>query len=101
VDCGIDTARQEEIYQLNEQEKPTCRTCALRFRGHNKCGCLNLQTTGALTSVPPVLCEYERMVIPVADRLVQRLFDMGEPLFLQRHYNPAFPILSFLEDLSP
>ena len=96
---GIDEPRREALYRCNERDKPECAGCALELRCHNKCGCLNLQTTGSLERIPAVLCEYERMVFPLADRLATRLYRARNALFLQRHYNPAFPILSFLEDL--
>ena len=41
----------------------------------------------------------ERMLFPIADRLAARLYRARNALFLHRHYNPAFPVLSFLEDL--
>ena len=97
---GINEARREEIFSLNEQDKQECKGCALAHRCHNKCGCLNVQTTGNIDILPPILCEHERMVLPIADRLAERLFKERDAMFIQRHYNPAFPILSFLEDLS-
>lgn len=100
ADDGIDQEKREAIYAWNERDKPQCAGCALVGRCHNKCGCLNLQTTGCLTSIPPVLCEHERMVFPIADRLAEQLFKERDPMFIQRHYNPAFPVLSFLEDLA-
>ncbi len=96
---GIDEARREEIFSLNEQDRPQCRGCALEGRCHNKCGCLNVQTTGSLESIPPILCEHERLAFPIADRLAATLFKERDAMFIQRHYNPAFPILSYLEDL--
>lgn len=96
---GLDLAKRDLLFARNECEKESCRGCALARRCHHKCGCLNLQTTGRLDMVPPVLCEHERLVLPIADRLAERLFREKVPLFLQRHYNPAFPVLSFLEDL--
>ena len=96
---GIDEARREDIFCRNERDKPECAGCALERRCHNKCGCLNIQTTGTLERVTAVLCEYERMLFPMADRLAERLYQARNPMFLQRHYNPAFPVLSFLEDL--
>lgn len=98
--AGIDEARREAIFQLNECDKPSCHGCALEQRCHNKCGCLNFQTTGGIDQVPAVLCENERMAFPIVDRMAERLYKSRVPMFLQRHYNPAFPILSFLEDLS-
>ncbi|MDD4118261.1 MAG: radical SAM protein [Kiritimatiellae bacterium] len=99
ADAGLDEARRDELYLLNERDKPECAGCALAGRCHNRCGCLNIQTTGFLDRVPAVLCAYERMVIPLADRLAERLYKARNPLFLHRHYNPAFSVLSFLEDL--
>ena len=98
--AGIDEARREEIFCRNERDKPECAGCALERRCHNKCGCLNVQTTGSLDHLPAVLCEYERMLSPIADRLAERLYKARNAMFIQRHYNPAFPVLSFLEDLS-
>ncbi len=99
AETGIDETRREEIYRRNERDKPECADCALERRCHNKCGCLNLQTTGSLDRISPVLCEYERLVFPIADRLAERLYQTRNAMFLHRHYNPAFPVLSFLEDL--
>lgn len=96
---GLDEAKREALFARNECEKESCRACAWKRRCANKCGCLNLQTTGGLESVPAVLCEHERMVLPVADRLAGRLYERRNAMFLQRHYNPDFPVLSFLEDL--
>jgi len=100
AETGVDEARREEIFLQNERDKPECAGCALERRCHNKCGCLNIQTTGVLDQIPAVLCEYERMLFPIADRLAERLFKSRNAMFIQRHYNPAFPVLSFLEDMS-
>lgn len=98
---GLDEARRRAIFELNEKDKPTCTDCALRRRCHNKCGCLNIQATGDLCRIPAVLCEHERLVFPLADKLGAQLYKERNPLFLQRHYNPVYPILSYLEDISP
>lgn len=97
---GLNQLRQCEIFHLNESDRPTCSGCALEKRCHNKCGCLNFQTTGNLQTLPAVLCEYERMIFPIADNLGNRLFKLRDPMFIQRHYNTNFPVLSFLEDLT-
>ncbi|MCL1921452.1 MAG: SPASM domain-containing protein [Kiritimatiellaeota bacterium] len=99
VDCGLDEAKREAIYCRNEAEKETCAGCALNGRCHNKCGCMSIQTTGTLDRLPPLLCEYERIIFPIADRLANTLYRERNPLFIQRHYNPLFPVMSFLEDM--
>ena len=38
-------------------------------------------------------------LIPFADKLAAKLYAERNALFIQRHYNPAFPIVSILEDM--
>ena len=100
IDSGFNKKRQCEIFNLNEEDRPDCSGCALENRCHNKCGCLNFQTTGNLQQIPVVLCEYERMLYPIADKLANKLFKLRAPMFIQRHYNTSFPVISFLEDMT-
>jgi hypothetical protein len=37
------------------------------------------------------------MLIPIADRIGKRLVRSRNSLFLHKHYNPAYPVLSHLE----
>ena len=98
---GLDPARRTCVFERNEKVKPDCAGCALAGRCNNRCGCLNVSTTGSLDRVPPLFCEHERFLIPFADGLAERLYAERNALFIQRHYNPAFPVVSILEDLSP
>jgi hypothetical protein len=42
------------------------------------------------------------MLIPIADRVAETLYAEGNELFLNKHYNPASPVLSYLEaDVPP
>ena len=72
-----------------------------RARCNNTCGCLNWQATGTINQVSPVLCRYEQMMMPIADRVAERLYRKRDPIFLHKHYNAAYPILSLLEDTFP
>jgi uncharacterized protein len=98
VDAGIDEAARQRIYQRSSQEKAFCRDCAIRERCNNTCGCLNWQTTGTLDQVSPVLCRYEQMLVPLADEIGRTLYKKRDPLFLHKHYNAAYLVLSVLED---
>jgi uncharacterized protein len=53
---------------------------------------------GDVNQISPVLCRHERMLIPLADRIGAVLYAERNPLFLHKHYNAAYPLLSFLED---
>lgn len=98
VFLGIDEARRRELYLLNETEREPCSLCALKNRCSHTCACLNMQATGDLRTVSPVLCAHERMVLPIADRLAEDLYKRRSALFLQKQYNDMFPLLSLTED---
>jgi uncharacterized protein len=96
---GIDEDRRMKLYIQSRKENPDCVSCALAKRCNHKCSCLNLQTTGSMTSVSPYVCRMEQLLTPIADRLGEKLYKAGAPMFIQKHYNPDYPILSVLEDM--
>lgn len=98
VGAGIDESRREALYRLNDAEKEDCRNCAVRERCNHFCGCLSRQTTGDIGEVSPILCAHERMTLRIADRLAGRLFHQKSPMFVQKHYNELFPLVSLAED---
>ncbi len=99
---GIDEGARRRIHDDSEREKEGCRDCAAQARCNNSCGCLNWQTTGSIFKVSPVLCRYERLLMPIADSVGEKLYRRRDPYFLHKHYNAAYPVLSLLEDaLSP
>ncbi|MDP4090567.1 MAG: radical SAM protein [Bacillota bacterium] len=98
IDTGIDRRRQMELFNLNEEEKDTCTDCAVRNRCNHYCGCMNRQATGSIGRVSPVQCAHERLLLPIADKLAERLFRKKSGLFIQKHYNEMFPLLSLIED---
>jgi uncharacterized protein len=99
VSAGIDEMKRHALRAESQKEKEPCRECAIRRRCHNTCGCLNWQTTGTVSRVSPVLCAYEQMLIPIADRVGETLYEEQNPLFMNKHYNLAYPMLSLLEDM--
>jgi len=98
VFSGIDELRRNRLRDESQGEKEPCNRCAIRKRCHNTCGCLNWQTTGSVARVSPVLCRHEQMLIPIADRVGETLYGEGNSLFLNKHYNPAYPVQSLLDD---
>ena len=85
VDHGF-TSKRQHLIQLNAQPRPECEGCALIGRCANYCGCTNWNTTGDILTVSPLLCEYERMLIPIADRIGNVLWEERNPAFLAKHY---------------
>lgn len=98
VETGVDQSARRRLYELNAGEKPTCAGCAIRERCNHYCGCLNRQATGRIDAVAPMLCAHERILLPIADELAARLFEKKSPIFIQKHYNEMYPLISLVED---
>jgi uncharacterized protein len=98
VQGGWDEKKRLSLFALNAVEKSECAGCAIRSRCLHTCGCLNRQVTGRLDRVAPSLCAHERILLPVADRLAARLYRGREAMFIQKHYNDMYPLISALED---
>lgn len=96
---GIDEQRRLALFLTNEQTKPECSGCAVLERCNCHCGCLNYQVTGSIQSIPAILCEHERILFPVVDRMAERLYKDRNGMFIQKHYNQIFPLISLVEDL--
>lgn len=95
---GLNEAKRRQLNIESQKVNPVCQECALENRCNNNCSCLNRQTTGCITEVSPVLCETERMIVPIVDKLGEKLYKKRVESFLQKHYNPAYPYFSYLEE---
>ena len=98
VTRGIDEEKRQALYLLNEREKPECAGCVIRDRCQHTCACLNKSATGDIMHVSPFLCAHERILLPIADGLAERLYGEENALFIQKQYNDMFPLLSLTED---
>jgi len=96
---GIDVARQKQMYADSKKQDINCIECDYNSRCNNKCSCLSWQLTGELNKITPLICESERILIPIVDKLGERLYKQGAKMFIQKHYNAIYPILSMLEDM--
>jgi uncharacterized protein len=98
VKTGIDDAARRRLYELNARQKKPCSWCAIRERCNHHCACLNKQVTGSIEQVAPTLCAHERFVLPIVDKLAERLYDKRSSMFIQKHYNEMYPLISLVED---
>lgn len=100
VFAGVDAERQARVHALADREHAPCVGCALAPRCNHTCGCLNWQATGSVETVSPVLCEHERLLLPIVDALGERLWARRSAFFVQKQHNAMFPLLSLIEDES-
>jgi uncharacterized protein len=95
---GFDEARRRYYVAENYAEKQSCAGCALEGRCATYCGCVNWRATGSLRTVPPIICEHERILMPVVDRLATKLWRRKNPLFKRKFYEKSYPVSSYIED---
>lgn len=95
---GLHSTKRTAFATKADQSDTSCRGCALDGRCNNDCACLNLQTTGQPNRISPLLCEFERIVTPVADSVAKRLYEERSAEFLHKHYNCLYPLLSIFKD---
>ena len=98
VDTGIDQDRRRELFKLSRAEQKECENCAIKDRCLHTCACINKYSTGNLTEPSPVLCAHERMLIPIADSIAAKLYKKRNGLFIHKHYNNLYPLISMVED---
>jgi uncharacterized protein len=83
-----------------EKEKKECAGCALLERCSSWCACINYQSTGSIEKASPIVCHHEQMLMPIVDKVANRLWKKREMMFVHKHYNPIYPIVSHLEIVS-
>lgn len=98
LEHGIDTVKRDQLCAANEQEAAECVGCAIHARCVHHCACINKCATGSITSPSPFQCAHERILLPIADSLAERLYHERNALFMQKHYNTLYPTLSLAED---
>jgi uncharacterized protein len=98
VKKGIDQSKKEELYRISKIGDTECKQCSYNDRCNNKCSCLNWQLTGQINQLSPKICESERALFPIVDKLGEKLYKKKVPMFIQKHYNSVYPILSMIED---
>lgn len=85
---GLDFSRINEVLKLST-EPESCKTCQLKERCRNTCGCINISETGFLNKISPFHCEHERMIIDLADSLAEEIFEKKPQKFQKRYTAPS------------
>ncbi len=96
---GFDETCRHHIHSCSETPKDTCKGCALQGRCASWCSCINFASTGTVTAASPVICHHERVLIPLIDKMANRLWNKRNRMFLHKHYNPIYPMIDHLEHI--
>lgn len=94
---GIAIQRRQEL-SLHKCESEPCQNCAIKNRCIHTCGCMNCMDTGYVDQVSAFQCRHEKMLISIADKTAEKLYRGKNRRFISKHYDPAYPLISLIED---
>ena len=99
-DCktGINKDLQRKLMLSSGKEYNVCTECTVRNRCRHTCGCLNLLTSGNINKPSPLICETERMIIEISDKLAEKLYKKRAIMFIQKKYNKLYPLINMFEE---
>ncbi|MCL2620858.1 MAG: radical SAM protein [Defluviitaleaceae bacterium] len=100
VFTGINFDRQEEIFTKGTVPSDPCQKCAILSRCNFAYDSLIATEKGIVTQVPPLQCANEQIITPIADFVASTLYNEGSAMFMHKHYNEMYPIMSLVEDLT-
>ena len=94
---GFDKLKRNHLTLLSENEKKECTGCSLESRCSRWCSCINYASTGSIEKVSPVLCHNEQILMKIVDKTADKLWKKRNNMFVHKHYNPDYPIISHIE----
>jgi len=48
--------------------------------------------------ISPIQCAHERLITPIADYVAEELYKGRSAMFMHKHYNELYPVVSLVED---
>lgn len=90
---GIDVQVRTDLLNKSKHENEICSDCAIRTRCKHLCPCKNYLTTQDMNGLSPIVCELERIIIEISDKLAEKLYKNNSKLFIQKFYNEDYGII--------
>ena len=84
---GMRVDKLADIRAQAAAPKSPCGDCSYNDgRCANECACEHYSATGRIDTPAPALCEHERVMVPIADRVGNELWREQNPVFLRKLY---------------
>lgn len=87
---GIDVKAKINLIKENNKENEICKKCAIRTRCKHMCACRNYSLTNNIQELSPIVCETEKILIEVSDKMAERLYKQNSKTFIQKFYNENY-----------
>ena len=90
---GIDINARINLIKNSKKENEICKKCVIRNRCKHLCNCRNYVLTSDINGLSPVVCETEKILIEVSDKMAEKLYKQNSKMFIQKYYNNNYNIL--------
>ena len=100
VFSGIDSVKSEKTYNMLDIIPEPCTRCALSPRCNYMFEGIPAKGDGSVREISPAQCAHEQLLAPIADYVAETLYNEKNAMFMHKHYNKMYPILSLVEDFT-
>jgi len=100
VFSGIDFEKRRIIDEKGGDPSPPCLECVLNNRCNYFYDNLSFVSGEIVSQVSAVQCAHEQLITPIADKIAEKLYRKRNVMFIHKHYNELYPLLSLAEDKS-
>jgi uncharacterized protein len=100
VYSGFDSEKRASIYKIGGIPLASCGDCAIKTRCNYIYDSLASTESGIVPEISPVQCANEQMLTPIADKIAGQLYRERNALFIHKHYNRMYSVVSLVEDRS-
>jgi len=100
VFTGIDPKKRRFIDDKGGIPPAPCLECALKARCNYVYDSLTFEAGEIFSEISPVQCAHEQLITPIADKIAVKLYKERNALFLHKHYNELYSVVSLVEDRS-
>ena len=90
---GIDIKARTNLIKNSNKENEICQNCSIRKRCKHTCACRNYVITNNVNELSPIICETEKILIEVSDKMAEKLYRKNSKMFIQKYYNDKYDIL--------
>ena len=97
---GFDSEKRDFLFKTGGIPLAPCGDCAIKTRCNYIYDSLASKESGIVPEISPVQCANEQMLTPIADEIAERLYRERNALFIHKHYNTMYPVVSLVEDRS-
>jgi uncharacterized protein len=96
---GIDEAKQNYLFEKGGELCDECKECAILSRCNYAYGNMIFTEGEIVPEISPLQCAHEQIITPIADAAAEKLFKSRSAMFIHKHYNEMYPVMSLIDDM--